>query len=192
MMTRVGFGAAIVLAMLLASAATGNELAVPVAAIEAAETRMEQERLPKWLSVAQRKELADMTDEDASKALLQWTEEHLKAKELKTAQDEGVERLLATARLKRAAQTTSGTLSSGMPIFTEKEQAAFAKMTDKERETYLRKKGIRVKIDRDKIKAELERQAKARAEEPASGTTVSLTIDVPIVIEDKLTSASAN
>ena len=109
--------------------------------------QMGDEQLPKWLTPEQKKELSGMEPGAAEKAILQWSEEYLKGKQRLTKQDEGVKRLLAQSRLNKDKNTTA---TKAHPIFTPKEQERFNKMTDKQRIDYLRKKGIHIRIEREK------------------------------------------
>lgn len=117
------------------------------AALDQVLKRMGDEQLPKWLTPEQKKKLSDMEPGAAEKAILQWSEEYLKGKQRLSKQDEGVKRLLAQSRLNKDKNTTT---TKARPIFTPKEQERFNKMTDQQRIDYLHKKGIRVRIDRDK------------------------------------------
>ena len=117
--------------------------------IEKAEAKMRRNTLPKWLTPEQKSKLEAMTPEEASKAMVQWSEEYMEKRSQMDAKDKAVKKMLEKSRNKSTAQQNK------KPIFTKEEQAKFTKMSDKEREDFLASKGMRVHIERERTSAAL-------------------------------------
>ncbi len=111
--------------------------------ISEAEKAPDEKTMPSWLNPEQKKQLREMQPEEASKALIEWTKKEIEQRNKLDEQDKAVKRMIEKSKLTRSKKNTP------KPIFTKKEREKITKMNDREREEFLAKKGIHVRINRE-------------------------------------------